>query len=114
MKRYRRTTSCWLISQTLCFCLLLQGSGIAEASPRRGANGTSSLPPKKTFVSKSELESATALRPRTCWSVCVRTPDRTSKSGVAWGPSEGHDRTARNDDRFGELEGSPIRPQFRR
>ena len=27
MKHYRRTTSCWLISQTLCFCLLLQGSG---------------------------------------------------------------------------------------
>ncbi len=47
MKHYRRTTSCWLISQTLCFCLLLQGSGIAQALP---------LSPKKTFVSKSELE----------------------------------------------------------
>ncbi len=47
MKHYRRTTSCWLISQALCFCLLLQGSGIAQALP---------LPPKKTFVSKSELE----------------------------------------------------------
>ncbi len=47
MKHYRRTTSCWLISQALCFCLLLQGSGIAQALP---------LPPKKIFVSKSELE----------------------------------------------------------
>ncbi len=49
MKHYRRTTSCWLISQALCFCLLLQGSGIAQALP---------LPPKKTFVSRSELETA--------------------------------------------------------
>ena len=47
MKDYRRTTSCWLISQVLCFCLLLQGSGIAQALP---------LQPKKTFISKSELE----------------------------------------------------------
>ncbi len=49
MGHYRRTTSCWLISQALCFCLLLQGSGIAQALP---------LPPKQTFVSKSELEAA--------------------------------------------------------
>ncbi|MCP3998027.1 MAG: hypothetical protein GY722_23650, partial [bacterium] len=49
MGYYRRTTSCWLISQALCFCLLLQGSGIAQALP---------LPPKQTFVSKSELEAA--------------------------------------------------------
>ncbi|MCP3996384.1 MAG: hypothetical protein GY722_15200, partial [bacterium] len=49
MGNYRRTTSCWLICQTLCFCLLLQGSGIAQALP---------LPPKQNFVSKSELEAA--------------------------------------------------------
>ncbi len=48
MKQYRRTTSGWLISQDPCFCLLLQGSGIAQASPRRGgASGTS--PPKKAY-----------------------------------------------------------------
>ncbi len=51
MKHYRRTTSCWLISQALCFCLLLQGSGIAQALP---------LPPKKTFISEIELEATPA------------------------------------------------------
>ena len=49
MRRNRRSTSSWLISQALCFCLLLQGSGIAQALP---------LPPKPTFVSKDELQSA--------------------------------------------------------
>ena len=47
MSNYRRTTSCWLICQALCFLLLLQGSGIAQALP---------LPPKQTFVSLAELE----------------------------------------------------------
>ncbi len=49
MHRYCRTTSCWLISQALCFCLLLTSSGIVQALP---------LAPAKTFVSKSDLESA--------------------------------------------------------
>ncbi len=44
MQHYRRSTPSWLISQALCFCLLLQGSGIAQALP---------LPPKQIFVSKS-------------------------------------------------------------
>ena len=44
---YRRSLPCWLISQTLCCCLLLQGSGIAQALP---------LPPEKSFVTKGELE----------------------------------------------------------
>ena len=43
----------WLIS-CLCFCLLLQGSGIAQALP---------LPPKKSFVSRAELELARATAP---------------------------------------------------
>ena len=47
MKNYRRTTSCWLTSQALCFCLLLQGSGIAQALP---------LAPKQTFVSETEIK----------------------------------------------------------
>ncbi len=54
MQHYLRSTSSWLISQALCFCLLLQGSGIAQASPRRGTNGTSPLPPKQSFVSELE------------------------------------------------------------
>ncbi len=33
MRNYRQTTSFWLTSQALCFCLLLQGSGIAQALP---------------------------------------------------------------------------------
>ncbi|MCP3997324.1 MAG: RHS repeat-associated core domain-containing protein, partial [bacterium] len=45
----RQATSFQLISQALCFCLLLQGSGIAHALP---------LPPKRTFISQSELETA--------------------------------------------------------
>ena len=49
MRRNRRSTSSWLISQALCFCLLLQGSGIAQALP---------LPPKQTFVSKDELDAS--------------------------------------------------------
>ncbi|MCP3937443.1 MAG: hypothetical protein GY708_18980, partial [Actinomycetia bacterium] len=49
MQHYRRSTSSWLISQALCFCLLLQGSGIAQALP---------LPPKQSFVSESEFEAA--------------------------------------------------------
>ncbi len=48
MRHYRRTASCWLISQTLCFCLLLQGSGIAEAAAH--------LPPEQTLVSNAEIE----------------------------------------------------------
>ncbi len=47
MRHYRQTTAFQLTSQALCFCLLLQGSGIAQALPR---------PPEKTFLSKSELE----------------------------------------------------------
>ena len=47
MRNYRRTTSCWLLSQTLCFCLLLQSSGIAHA-----------LPPKMAYVSTADLEIA--------------------------------------------------------
>ncbi len=50
MHRDRQATSRWLISQALCFCLLLQGSGIAEATPH--------LPPEQTFVSRTELEAA--------------------------------------------------------
>ncbi len=42
----------WLINQALCFSLLLQSSGIAQALP---------LAPKKNLVTKSELETA---RPR--------------------------------------------------
>ena len=38
MYNYRRTTSCYLISQALCFFLLFQGSVIAQALP---------LPPKR-------------------------------------------------------------------
>ncbi len=49
MQHFRRSTSSWLISQALCFCLLLQGSGIAQALP---------LPSKKIFVSQAELEAA--------------------------------------------------------
>ncbi len=49
MQHYRRSKSSWLISQALCFCLLLQGTGIAHALP---------LPPKQTFVSQSELGAA--------------------------------------------------------
>ncbi len=48
MRHYRRTTSCWLIAQALCFCLLLQGSGIAEAAAQ--------VPPEQPLVSKTELE----------------------------------------------------------
>ncbi len=51
MKHFRQTTSCWLISQALCFSLLLQGSGIVEAMP---------LPPKQTLLSETELEAALA------------------------------------------------------
>ena len=40
----------WIVSG-LCFCLFLQGSGIAQALP---------LPPKKRFVTAAELESASA------------------------------------------------------
>ncbi len=50
MRYYRRTTSCWLIAQALCFSLLLQGSGIAEAAAH--------LPPEQTFVTKADLEAA--------------------------------------------------------
>ncbi len=39
----------WEAKQALCFSLLLQGSGIAHALP---------LPPKKTFISESELQAA--------------------------------------------------------
>ena len=46
MNNHRRTASHWLISQVLCFCLLLQSSGIAQALP---------LPPKQVFVSESAL-----------------------------------------------------------
>ena len=46
MRSWRRTVFFRRIIQILCFCLLLQGSGIAQALP---------LPPKKTFVSKDEL-----------------------------------------------------------
>ncbi len=73
MHNYRRTTSCYLISQALCFFLLLQGSGIAQALP---------LPPKKTFVTESELESA-----------------RLEDSGPVPGPAEGFQRFV--DDAWG-------------
>ncbi len=46
MRHFRQTTSFWLIAQALCFCLLLQGSGIAEALP---------LPPKQALLTESEL-----------------------------------------------------------
>ncbi len=51
MRRLRRSNYSWLISQALCFCLLLQGTGIAQALP---------LPPTRTFVSQAEFEAALA------------------------------------------------------
>ncbi len=54
MQRLRRSTALWLTSQALCFCLMLQGTGIAQALP---------LPPAQTFVSQTELEAAIAGRP---------------------------------------------------
>ncbi len=54
MRRLRRSSSLWLVSQALCFCLLLQGTGIAQALP---------LPPTPVFVSQAELEAALAGSP---------------------------------------------------
>ena len=48
-----RELRCFVV-QALCFSLLLQGTGIAEALP---------LPPEQTFVSQTELEAALAGSP---------------------------------------------------
>ena len=45
----RRSASFQSLCQALCVCLFLQGSGIAQALP---------LPPKKTYLTKHELETA--------------------------------------------------------
>ena len=54
MRHLRQTGSFWLISQALCFCLLLQGTGIAHALP---------LQPRQTFVSHTELGAALGRSP---------------------------------------------------
>ncbi|MCP3999051.1 MAG: hypothetical protein GY722_28910, partial [bacterium] len=66
-----------LTSQALCFCLLLQGSGIAQALP---------LPPKKIYVSQGELEARLAGSPSSESDKALAGEDGSPKRifGRAW------------------------------
>ncbi len=77
MRHYRQTTSFLLTSQALCFCLLLQGSGIAQALP---------LPPKKIYVSQGELEARLAGSPSSESDKALAGEDGSPKRifGRAW------------------------------